>query len=119
VKDVRPETVVAHPELELVDAKVALIQALIPVALAAVGELLTTEVTRLVGRKHSRTEGTPGYVRWGRPPGSIYLADQKVPLTYPRVGIACAITRSRWPPPSSSRRRAPPMPASSNSFPRY
>jgi hypothetical protein len=85
VKDVRPETVVAHPELELVDAKVALIQALIPVALAAVGELLTTEVTRLVGRKHSRTEGTPGYVRWGRPPGSIYLADQKVPLTYPRV----------------------------------
>ena len=85
VKDVRPETVVAHPELELVDAKVALIQALIPVALDAVGELLTTKVTRLVGRKHSRTEGTPGYVRWGRQPGSIYLADQKVPLTYPRV----------------------------------
>ncbi len=84
-KDGRPETVVAHPELERVDAKVALIQALIPVALDAVGELLTTEVTRLVGRKHSRTEGTPGYVRWGRPPGSLSLADQKVPLTSPRV----------------------------------
>lgn len=85
VKDVRPETVVAHPELELVDAKVALIQALIPVALDAVGELLTTEVTRLVGRKHSRTGGVPGYVRWCHQQGSIYLADQKLPLTYQRV----------------------------------
>ena len=86
VKDIRPgNRAGGRPATDEVDAKVALIQALIPVALDAVGELLTAEVTRLVGPKHSRTTGTPGYVRWGRQPGSIYLADQKVPLAYPRV----------------------------------
>lgn len=74
-----------HPEIDEVDAKVALIQALIPVALDAVSEALQAELTRLGGPKHSRTEGIPGVMRWGRQWGSVYLADQKVPLLYPRA----------------------------------
>ena len=31
------------------------------------------------------TRGAPGVVRWGRRAGSIYLADQKLPFTVPRV----------------------------------
>jgi len=74
-----------QPELEAVDARVALIQALIPVALDAVGETLQTELRRLAGPKHSRAGGLPGVVRWGHQQGSIYLADQKIPLSYPRA----------------------------------
>jgi transposase-like protein len=74
-----------HPEFDEVDAKVALIQALIPVALNAVGEALQAEITQLAGPRYSRTAGVPGVVRWGHQRGSIYLADQKVPLTYQRA----------------------------------
>ncbi len=74
-----------HPGLEEVDARVALIQALIPVALNAVGEVLQAELTQLAGPRYHRTAGLPGVVRWGRQRGSIYLADQKIPLTYPRA----------------------------------
>jgi len=71
------------------DAKVALIQALIPVGLQAVHELLNAEVVRLAGERHQRTGRQPGCVRWGQQRGSIYLADQKLPLTHTRV-------RDRW-----------------------
>jgi hypothetical protein len=67
------------------DAKVALIQALIPVGLQAVHELLDAEVVRLAGERHQRTGRQPGCVRWGQQRGSIYLADQKLPLTHTRV----------------------------------
>src|SRR5574337_447034 len=74
-----------HPEVEDVNTTVTLIQALIPLGLRAVGEALTAEVTRLVGPRYSRTSGIPGHVRWGHQQGSIYLADQKLPITYQRV----------------------------------
>lgn len=61
---------------------VAMIQALIPLGLAAVGEQLAAEVEALAGPRYSR--GSP-LVRWGRQRGSIYLADQKVALPVPRV----------------------------------
>ncbi len=85
VKDVGLRALAGHPELEEVNPTVALIQALIPLGLRAAGEALTAEVTRLAGPKHSRRERVPGYVRWCRQRGSVYLADQKLPLTYQRV----------------------------------
>src|SRR5262249_4461853 len=68
-----------------VEARVALIQALIPVALDRVYEELKAEVERLAGARYQR-EGRPrGQVRWTSQRGSIYLADQKIPIQVPRV----------------------------------
>jgi len=64
---------------------VALIQALIPLGLQAVAEALEAEVTALAGERYSRTGGQPGLVRWSRQQGSVYLADQKLPIRYTRV----------------------------------
>jgi len=85
VKDVGLRGLAAHPEVENVNTAVALIQALIPLGLRAAGEALTAEVTRLAGPRHSRTERIPGYVRWCRQQGSVYLWDQKLPIRYQRV----------------------------------
>jgi transposase-like protein len=68
-----------------VESRVALIQALIPLGLAAVSEALQQDVTALTGPRYERTAGVPGLVRWGQQPGSVYLADQKVPVAVPRV----------------------------------
>lgn len=63
----------AAPDL---DTQLALIQALIPVAL---------EVTSLAGERYARMGRQRGLVRRAGQPGSIYLADQKIPLHVPRV----------------------------------
>ena len=68
-----------------INAKVELIQTLIPLGLMHVEEELMREVERLAGPRHSRREGLPGHVRWGRQGGSVYLLDQKVPVNVPRV----------------------------------
>ena len=39
----------------------------------------------VAGTRYCRTGGLPGVVRWGQPPGSVYLADQKLPVPVPRV----------------------------------
>jgi putative transposase len=65
--------------------KVGLIQALIPLGLMAVAEQLQEEVEALAGQKHSRRGGEPGYHRWGSQPRSIYLSDQKIRISAPRV----------------------------------
>ena len=70
---------------EEIDSTVALIQALIPLGLHAVGEALEAEVVALAGARYRRTDGRPGVVRWGQQPGSVYLADQKLPIPVPRV----------------------------------
>lgn len=67
------------------DARLAVIQALIPLGLAAVAEELEAEVARLAGPRYARDDGVPDRVRWGRQRGSVYLADQKLPLAVPRV----------------------------------
>lgn len=85
VKDVNPEVLATMPDAREVDSTVALIQALIPLGLQAVGEALDAEVTALAGARYSRTGGQPGLVRWSRQQGSVYLADQKLPITYTRV----------------------------------
>jgi hypothetical protein len=58
------------------NARLALIQALIPIGLEAVAEELEREVERLAGAKHSRSGGLPGHYRWGGQAGSVYLADE-------------------------------------------
>jgi transposase-like protein len=68
-----------------VDARVALIQALIPVALDRVYEELKADVERLAGEHYQRAGRPPGHVRWTSQRGSIYLADQKIPIQVPRV----------------------------------
>lgn len=73
------------PGLEALDVRVALIQALIPLGLRAVGEALEAEVLALAGARYCRSGGQPGLVRWSQERGSIYLADQKLPITYTRV----------------------------------
>jgi transposase-like protein len=62
-----------------------MIQALIPLGLKAVEEALLADVAELAGRRYQHHDGTPGVVRWGKQAGSIYLADQKLPITVPRV----------------------------------
>jgi len=70
---------------EDIDAKLALIQELIPLGLLAVAEALKQEVAALAGERYSRTGGLPGIVRWSQQRGSVFLADQKVAITYRRL----------------------------------
>jgi putative transposase len=63
----------------------ALIQALIPLGLQAVEDALQHEVLALAGARYAHADGHPGIARWGRQRGSIYLADQKLPIAVPRV----------------------------------
>lgn len=63
----------------------AMIQALIPLGLRAVEEALTKEVRALAGARYARDDGHAGISRWGSQPGSIFLADQKLAITVPRV----------------------------------
>lgn len=69
------------------DGTVALsmIQALIPLGLRAVEEALQEEVAALAGARYAHADGHAGIARWGSQAGSIFLADQKVPITVPRV----------------------------------
>jgi len=85
VKDVGLQALSKVPALEELDAKIALIQALIPLGLQAVAETLTAEVTALTGEWYQRSGGRPGAVRWSSQRGSVYLLDQKLPITYQRV----------------------------------
>lgn len=85
VKDGGLRSLAEHPAVQGVDTTVALIQALIPLGLRAVGEALEAEVVRLAGAPYCRSGRRPGHVRWGAQPGSVYLLDQKLPLPVPRV----------------------------------
>jgi len=62
-----------------------MIQALIPLGMRAVEDALQEEVSRLAGPRYARTDDRPEVVRWGKQGGSIFLADQKLPITVPRV----------------------------------
>jgi transposase-like protein len=81
----QPMAPVAVATVAEVDARVALIQALIPVGLEAFHAELQRELVSLVGERYARTGRQPGLVRWTPQAGSIYLADQKLPITVPRV----------------------------------
>lgn len=79
------ETAQLPAGLESLDTRVALIQALIPLGLQAVEEVLQREVELLAGPRYARKDGAPDRVRWGRQRGSVYLLDQKLPVRVPRV----------------------------------
>lgn len=66
------------------DVKVEMIQALIPIGLRYVKEILEQEVKQLAGDRYQRY-GLPGYDRWGEQGGSVYLLEHKVPVMVPRV----------------------------------
>jgi len=69
-----------------VETRVALIQALIPIALQSVNELLQQEVEELVGPRYGRGKGKDREnYRWGNQSGSVYLGEQKLPVEVPRV----------------------------------
>ncbi len=68
-----------------INARIELIQALIPIGLMAVSEQLEEEVVSLAGEKYSREGGLAGHHRWGNQPRSIYLSDQKIRVDVPRV----------------------------------
>jgi transposase-like protein len=80
-----PRAAVTSATLPEVDTRIALIQALIPVGLEAFYAELQRELVSLVGERYARTGRRPGLVRWTPQAGSIYLADQKLPITVPRV----------------------------------
>jgi transposase-like protein len=63
----------------------SMIQALIPLGLRAVEDALLQEVTALAGPRYARQDAQPEVVRWGKQRGSIFLADQKLPITVPRI----------------------------------
>ncbi|MHB1163478.1 MAG: IS256 family transposase [Minisyncoccota bacterium] len=85
-----------HPMLPLDDGTLttpvtlAMIQALIPLGLRAVEDALRAEVEALAGPRYARDDAPAAVVRWGAQRGSIYLADQKLPITVPRVRDAQA-----------------------------
>ena len=67
------------------EARIELIQALIPVALAEVGRALDEEVEHLAGQRHARKGEGEGYYRHGSNPGSVRLGGQRHPVRVPRV----------------------------------
>ena len=64
------------------ESRLAMIQMLIPLALRAVEHELQGEVVGLVGERY-RHGGE--HTRWGSNAGSVYLGDQKVAISVPRV----------------------------------
>lgn len=85
VKDVPGAAAAAGVSPEEIDTTVAVIQALIPLGLQAVAETLEAEVVALAGARYGRARERRGVVRWGQQAGSVYLADQKLPIRVPRV----------------------------------
>lgn len=79
----RNECVKASTEASPLDSRIELIQRLIPLGLKAVAEELEAEVDRLVGARYSREN--PDQKRWGANPGSVFLGEQKVAVSVPRV----------------------------------
>jgi transposase-like protein len=71
--------------VETLDSHLALIQALIPLGLAAVAEALQSEVAQLAGARYGRKGSQTPYRRWGQQPGSVMLQDQKLAVQVPRV----------------------------------
>lgn len=59
-------------------------EALIPLGVQAVEAALQQDVMALAGARYAHADGHAGIARWGRQRGSVYLADQKLPITVPR-----------------------------------
>lgn len=64
------------------ESRLSMIQMLIPLGLKAVESELQAEVTELAGERYSRGGEVK---RWGSNPGGVYLGEQKVSVSVPRV----------------------------------
>ena len=67
------------------ETRLSVIQALIPLGLEAVADVLQQEVEQLAGVRYARKGSEQSYRRWGSQKGSVYLMDQKLPVEVPRV----------------------------------
>ena len=65
------------------DSRIELIQALIPLGLKAVEEMLQEEVANIAGERYQHHSGD--LKRWGSNPGSVYVGGQKLGVSVPRV----------------------------------
>ena len=92
MKKLEDSSAVVKEDLSNLDVRVALIQALIPLGLAAVEDQLQQEVAQLAGAWYARKADDQTCRRWGQQQGSVYLADQKLPLQVPRVRNVAAQT---------------------------
>ena len=79
---VAPETA---EQVEDLDGRIEAIQWLIPLGLQAVAEELQRAVVELAGPRYQRKGSDQPLRRWGSQLGSVYLADQKLPVDVPRV----------------------------------
>jgi transposase-like protein len=68
-----------------IETRVAAIQALIPIGLDAIEDLLLQEVETLTEQRHKPKSPDNPNRRWGGQTGSVYLTDQKLPVRVPRV----------------------------------
>src|SRR5271169_6466625 len=66
------------------DSRLAPIRELIPIGLMHVKDELQKDVIELAGHRYKR-DGMPGYDRWGKQQGSIYIQEQRIPIMVPRV----------------------------------
>lgn len=82
--EVRDEAAVQQAITDM-DARIEMIQALIPLGLQAVHETLHGAVEQLAGPRYQRGPADRRFYRWGSEQGSVYLADQKVAVRVPRV----------------------------------
>ena len=67
------------------ETRLSVIQALIPLGLEAVADVLQQEVEQLAGVRYARKGSEQSHRRWGSQKGSVYLMDQKLPVAVPRV----------------------------------
>ena len=67
------------------ETRLSLIQALIPIGLEAVSDVLQQEVGQLAGVRYERKAADRSVRRWGSQKGSVYLMDQKLSVDVPRV----------------------------------
>ena len=67
------------------EARIEVIQLLIPLGLQAVSEELQRSVEALAGPRYQRKGSDQPLRRWGAQAGSVYLGDQKLPVEVPRV----------------------------------
>lgn len=64
------------------EARIAMIQQLIPLGLMAVEDELQSEILELAGPRYGRGASVK---RWGANPGSVFVGDQKLKINVPRL----------------------------------
>jgi putative transposase len=74
-----------HNQFDFVvdEAKIAMIQMLLPLGLEAIKDTLLQEVDALAGRRYQHSDSP--IKRWGSNPGSVFLGNQKVEIKVPRI----------------------------------